>query len=159
MLMAVALILTACSAERSAARQAERQRVARQVEQLIDSHRFSVTATAMRPLRGGRHTLTQGYGIDLKDDMVTVFLPYVGEVRQATYGTGVSLNFTSPVGNYQERRTTDRTYIAFTVINQGYKHAVRLEIFNNGKCSIDVDASHIDPISYEGYMETAPQGS
>lgn len=94
-----------------------------------------------------------GYSLVVRNDSLISALPYVGRAFSAPYGGGVGLNFSAPISSYNE--TTKKNglrEINIKVKNDEDSYSYRLQIFDNGSSSIDVQPIQRDPISFTGDM-------
>ena len=155
--MLVALLLTACgttfkTAEEKAAYQAK---LAQEVVDKVNDCRFTIDVTYMKP-RGGmvRQSVT-GFSLELKGDTVVSYLPYFGAVTGAIFGgNSQGLNFTGPVENYTVTTPkADLVRIIFNTQSKEDRYRYMVEIFTNGRSTINVIGDDHQSIDFDGDMK------
>ena len=92
--LAMVLALCACGISRQTARQrqAEKARIAQQVQASLDECKYTIDIDYMIPLRGGGKPVSS-YSLKVAGDTLDSHLPYIGEARTVPYGGGKGLNF------------------------------------------------------------------
>ena len=145
------LMLAACSTGNKVV---DAQR-AEAIKSLIESRQFVVMVGSMRPLSAPTVSVSQGQKMIIRDGMVTCYLPYVGSGQNVGYGASgyKALNFSSALLDYKvEYPKPDRARITFRVDNGDDNYRFHVEVFMNGKTTIDVDPRGRDAISYSGMI-------
>lgn len=145
------LILAACSTGNKVV---DVQR-AEAVKALLESQKFVVMVGSMRPLSAPTVSVSQGQKMIIRDGMVTCYLPYVGSGQNVGYGASgyKALNFSSRILDYKvEYPKPDRARVTFRVDNGDDNYRFHVEVFMNGKTTIDVDPRGRDAISYSGMI-------
>ena len=145
------LMLAACSTGNKVV---DAQR-AEAIKALIESRQFVVMVGSMRPLSAPTVSVSQGQKMIIRDGMVTCYLPYVGSGQNVGYGASgyKALNFSSALLDYKvEYPKPDRARITFRVDNGDDNYRFHVEVFMNGKTTIDVDPRGRDAISYSGMI-------
>lgn len=125
------------------------------IKALLESQKFFVMVGSMRPLSAPTISLSQGQKMIVREGTVSCYLPYAGSGQNVGYGASgfKSLNFTSQILNYKvEYPKKDRARVTFTVNNEDDSYKFNLEIFMNGKTTIDVVPRGREPISYSGMI-------
>ena len=120
------------------------------VKALLESQRYVVMVGSMRPL-----SVSQGQKMIIRDGMVTCYLPYAGSGQNVGYGASgyKALNFSSRILDYKvEYPKPDRARVTFRVDNGDDNYRFHVEVFMNGKTTIDVDPRGRDAISYSGMI-------
>lgn len=127
------------------------------IKQLLESGQYYVMVGSMRPLSAPTMSVSLGQKMIVRDGSVTCYLPYVGSGQNVGYGASgyKALNFTSPMLDYKvEYPKADRARVTFRVDNGDDHYRFHVEVFMNGKTTIDVDPRGRDAISYSGMIHT-----
>ena len=119
---------------------------------LYDRH-YKIDVDFMYPLRGSARSLTPDYYLEVRNDTLISHLPYFGEARNLPYGGGQGLNFTERINSYNEyQKKNDEFVIEMGVRNSEDIFVYTIDVYDNGKSSIDVRSRLRDPISFSGEM-------
>ena len=151
MLSAMVLMLMACGTGNKVI---DEQR-AQAIRSLLESRQFVVMVGSMRPLSSPTLSVSQGQKMIIRDGQVTCYLPYVGSGQNVGYGASgyKALNFSSAMLDYKvEYPKPDRARVTFRVDNGDDNYRFHVEVFMNGKTTIDVDPRGRDAISYSGMI-------
>lgn len=147
------VLLTACGTGNKVI---DEQR-AEAIKSLIESRQFVVMVGSMRPLSAPTTPVSQGHKMIIRDGMVTCYMPYAGSGQNVGYGASgyKAMNFSSALLDYKvEYPKADRARITFRVDNGDDNYRFHVEVFMNGKTTIDVDPRGRDAISYSGMIHT-----
>ena len=131
------------------------QQQANSIKALLESGQYVVMVGSMRPLTAPTVSVSQGQKMIVRDGMVTCYLPYAGSGQNVGYGASgyKAMNFTSPLLDYKvEYPKADRARVTFRVDNGDDNYRFHVEVFMNGKTTIDVDPRGRDAISYRGMI-------
>lgn len=131
------------------------QQRADSIKALLEAKQFVVMVGSMRPLSAPTVSVSQGQKMFLRDGMVTCNLPYVGSGQNVGYGASgyKALNFSSRILDYKvEYPKDDRARVTFRVENGDDSYRFHVEVFMNGKTTIDVDPRGRDAVSYSGMI-------
>ena len=145
------LLLSACG---SSNKVVDPQR-AEAIKSLLDNGQFVVMVGSMRPVTAPTTPVSQGHKIIVRDGMVSCYLPYVGSGQNVGYGASgfKAMNFTSEILDYKvEYPKADRARVTFRVDNGDDAYKFHVEVFMNGKTTVDVDPRGRDGISYSGMI-------
>lgn len=145
------VMLSACKTGKDAV---DPQR-AQAIRSMLESRQYVVMVGSMRPLSAPTITVSLGQKMVMRDDNVSCYLPYVGSGQNVGYGASgyKALNFTSAYKDYKvEYPKDDRARVTFRVENGDDSYRFHLEVFMNGKTTIDVDPRGRDAISYSGMI-------
>ena len=145
------ILLTACNTGNKVV---DVQR-AEAIKGLLESQQFVVMVGSMRPLSAPTTPVSQGHKMILRDGSVSCYLPYVGSGQNVGYGASgfKAMNFTSEVLDYKvEYPKADRGRVTFRVNNGDDNYRFHIEVFMNGKTTIDVDPRGRDAVSYSGVI-------
>lgn len=148
------LSLAACLWFASCVSQEERAaQLAEQVKKVttaLSTRKYTIDVRRMTTSKGYSKSVS-GYSLTVRNDSLISSLPYVGRAFNAPYGGGVGLSFSVPISSYNE--TTKKNglrEINIKVRNDEDSYSYRLQIFDNGSASIDVQPVQRDPISFSG---------
>ena len=147
----VLMLMTACG---SGNKVIDQQR-ADAIKSLIESRQFIVMVGSMRPLSAPTTPVSQGHKMIIRDGMVTCYLPYAGSGQNVGYGASgyKAMNFSSALLDYKvEYPKPDRARITFRVDNGDDNYRFHVEVFMNGKTTIDVEPRGRDAVSYSGML-------
>ena len=151
LLAATMMMLAACSTGNKVV---DAQR-AEAIKALLESRQYVVMVGSMRPLSVPTVSVSQGQKMIIRDGSVSCYLPYAGSGQNVGYGASgyKALNFSSPILDYKvEYPKPDRARVTFRVDNGDDNYRFHVEVFMNGKTTIDVDPRGRDAISYSGMI-------
>ena len=158
LLSVMVVTLMACSTSNKLSKEAkERENLERAVaiKALLESQEYFVMVGSMRPLTAPTVSLSLGQKMIVRKGTVACYLPYVGSGQEVGYGASgfKALNFTSEILDYKvEYPKIDRARVTFTVNNGDDNYKFHLEVYMNGKTTIDVVPRGRDAISYSGII-------
>ena len=133
---------------------AKKERTEQAVKKALEKRNYKISIDHMNPMKGRGRTLTSNYSVEVRNDSLFSYLPYVGEAYNAPYGGGKVLNFNAPIDEYkQEAGKKGRTEITLDVKNEEDHYTYRLTVFPNGNATLNVQAIHRQSISFSGEME------
>ena len=146
------VILGGCAtAEERAARAAER---AAKVKTALTERHYIIGIERMYPMKGGAKSVSSDYSVEVRNDSLFSYLPYIGRAYQIPYGGGKGLNFSERIGSYQESLMKNgKHHIEIGVTNEEDTYLYTIEVFDNGSSTIDVRCRQREPISYLGNVE------
>lgn len=127
------------------------------IKALLESQQYYVMVGSMRPLSAPTTSVSLGQKMIVRDGTVTCYLPYAGSGQNVGYGASgyKALNFSSKILDYKvEYPKPDRARINFKVENGDDSYRFHVEVFMNGKTTIDVDPRGRDAISYSGMIHS-----
>ena len=145
------LLLMACNTNKVAVDPQQAQNI----KALLEARQFVVMVGTMRPLSAPTIGVSQGQKMIVRDGMVTCYLPYAGSGQNVGYGASgyKALNFSSPILDYKvEYPKEDRARVTFRVDNGDDHYNFHVEVFMNGKTTIDIDPRGRDAVSYSGMI-------
>lgn len=125
------------------------------IKALLESQQYVVMVGSMRPLSAPTVSVSLGQKMIVRDGMVSCYLPYAGTGQNVGYGASgyKALNFSSAILDYKvEYPKADRARVTFKVDNGDDNYRFHVEVFMNGKTTIDVDPRGRDAISYSGVL-------
>ena len=150
-LTVLAMMLMACNSSKTVVDPARAQAV----KALLEQQQYVVMVGSMRPLSAPTMSVSQGQKMIIRDGVVTCYLPYAGSGQNVGYGASgyKALNFSGPMRDYKvEYPKEDRARVTFRVDNGDDHYIFHVEVFMNGKTTIDVDPRGRDAISYSGML-------
>ena len=151
-LMAATLLLgCATQQERAEKREAMRKAVAEAVEK----KQIHVGILSMNSMRYGSRTVTPDFFLELRGDTLRSYLPYLGQVHQASITSpSQGLNFETVVQNYQlNSKKAHKWEMELVAKTQEDTYHYRIELYDTGQTYIQVRSLHRDPISFDGRLE------
>ena len=99
--------------------------------------------------------LTAPYYVEVRNDSLISYLPYFGRADYVPYGGGKALDFAVPILRiditHNEKKQRDTYYIEVQT-DEDY-HFYELQLYSNGRASLDVRSRQRDLIRFEGYKE------
>lgn len=125
------------------------------IHSLLESQQYVVMVGSMRPMSAPTISVSQGQKMIVRDGAVSCFLPYVGSGQNVGYGASgyKALNFSAPILDYKvEYPKADRARVTFKVNNGDDHYLFHVEVFMNGKTTIDVEPRGRDAVSYSGMI-------
>ena len=149
----LALVLAACSTGNKVV---DEQRAAN-IRTLLENQQYVVMVGSMRPVSAPTMSVSQGQKMIVRNGMVTCYLPYAGSGQNVGYGASgyKAMNFTGKILDYTvEYPKSDRARVKFKVDNGDDSYRFHVEIFMNGKTTIDVDPRGRDAVSYSGMIHS-----
>lgn len=150
-LAVMAIALMACNTSKNAV---DPQQAAA-VKSLLENQQYFVMVGSMRPLSAPTMSVSQGQKMIVRNGTVTCYLPYAGSGQNVGYGASgfKALNFSAPMLDYKvEYPKPDRARITFKVDNGDDNYRFHVEVFMNGKTTIDVEPRGRDAVSYSGML-------
>ena len=124
------------------------------VTNALDNRDYKIAIDRMYPMRGSSRQVSYGYSVEVRNDTLISYLPYFGRAYNVPYGGGKGLNFTAPIGSYQEfMKRNGQRHIEIGVTNEEDTYFYTIEVFDNGNSSVEVRARQRERISYSGNVE------
>ena len=152
MALLAAVLLGGCAtSEERAAQKAEQ---VKKVTAALNRRQYKIAIARMYPMNGPSKTVTYGYSVEVKNDSLFSYLPYFGRAYNVPYGGGKGLNFSAPIGSYQEKVAKNgKRRIEIGLTNEEDTYLYILEVFDNGSSTVSVMSRQREQISYSGDME------
>ena len=151
MILVAGSMLAACATqEERAARKAEQARL---VTAALDARDYEIDITRMIPSKGAAKSVSS-YSIEVRNDSLISYLPYIGRAYNVPYGGGKGLNFSAPISNYKESKGKNGLReIEISVTNSEDTYRYYLKVYDNGSSSLNVQSRQREQISYTGDMK------
>lgn len=145
---AVILWSNCATSEEKAAQMAE---LSANVTNALNNRDYKIAIDRMYPMRGSSRHVSFGYSVEVRNDTLISYLPYFGRAYNVPYGGGKGLNFSAPIGSYQEfMKRNGQRHIEIGVANDEDTYFYTIDVFDNGGSSVDVRARQRERISYSG---------
>ena len=150
--ISAAILLSGCAtSEEKAAQMAE---LSANVTNALNNRDYKIAIDRMYPMRGSSRHVSFGYSVEVRNDTLISYLPYFGRAYNVPYGGGKGLNFSAPIGSYQEfMKRNGQRHIEIGVSNEEDTYFYTIEVFDNGNSTVDVRARQRERISYSGHIE------
>lgn len=133
---------------------AERAERAQAVLEALATRHYTVSIQVMYPTRGGAVNVTPDFSLKVEGDTLVSYLPYFGRAYNVPIGGGKGLNFMAPIKRYETAKDKKgRTHVLIVADNDEDIVTYRLEVFDNGRATIDVRCRERESISYSGELE------
>lgn len=150
-LSAMILWSSCATSEEKAAQMAE---LSVKVTNALNNRDYKIAIDRMYPMRGSSRHVSFGYSVEVRNDTLISYLPYFGRAYNVPYGGGKGLNFTAPIGSYQDfMKRNGQRHIEIGVSNDEDTYFYTIEVFDNGSSSVEVRARQRERISYSGNIE------
>ena len=150
--MAGVALLIGCGTTANSAEATAEQ--AAMVREMLSERHYRIGVNFMYPLKGPSRSLTSDYSVEVRNDSLISHLPYFGEAYDLPYGGGQGLNFSERISSYADyQKKKDEFVVEIGVKNSEDIFVYTINIFDNGRSSIDVRSRKRDPISFSGEME------
>lgn len=142
----------ACAQNDRQARKARRQQA---VAQALEARHFLVDIDRMLPLRGRSHSLSMLYSVEVRNDSLFSYLPYVGRAFSIPYGGGDGLIFEAPITDYRtEPVKKGGTCITVEVRTSEDTYTYQFTVYPDGTVSLYVQPRQRDAINFQGELDT-----
>lgn len=152
MALLAAVLLGGCAT--SEGRAAQKAEQVKKVTAALNRRQYKIAIARMYPMNGPSKTVTYGYSVEVKNDSLFSYLPYFGRAYNVPYGGGKGLNFSAPIGSYQEEVAKNgKRRIEIGLTNEEDTYLYILEVFDNGSSTVSVMSRQREQISYSGDME------
>ena len=152
LILSAALMICGCSSMRLTPE--EKAQIEATVQENLDNRQYVIEVDQMVPLRGGSKHVTD-YSVEVDGDVLKSHLPYIGSAWNLPYGGGQGLTFESKITDYVEYvPKADRRQIALATNNGEDIFVYIIEVFVNGRTTIEVRSRNRDTIHYYGDMKT-----
>ena len=145
----VLVMLSRCATvEERAARAAEQ---AAKVRTALTERNYKISIDHMYPMKGGSKSVSFGYTVEVRNDSLFSYLPYIGRAYQIPYGGGKGLNFSERIGSYQEsQKKNGQRHIEIGVKNDEDTYLYTIDVWDNGSSQIEVQPRQRERITYSG---------
>ena len=150
-LLLLTMLASCATQQERAERMAQRQKM---VTEAVEKRQWHIDVNSMHTMRYGSKTVTPDFFLELRNDTLRSYLPYLGQAHRAPMGSpSQGLNFETQVLRYQQNKKKEHLYeIEINVRTQEDTYNYWVEIFDSGEASIRVRSNDRDPISFSGNM-------
>ena len=148
--MMLLMMLASCATQQERAeRMAQRQKT---VTEAVEKRQWRIDVNSMHTMRYGTKMVTPDFFLELRNDTLRSYLPYMGQAHRAPIGSpSQGLNFETQVLRYQQNRKKEHLCeIEINVKTQEDTYHYWVEIFDSGEASIRVRSNDRDPVSFDG---------
>ncbi len=124
------------------------------IETLIKEHKFVFEAESINPLRSQRKFLSGGYNVTVNRDSLSAELPFIGQSQMPAMSRDeAGTYFTTTKYSYKyESGSKNNWLITLDIEDQKFTRQILMNVFSNGKTSVDVYSNYRDPTSFSGYI-------
>ena len=124
------------------------------IEMLIKEHKFVFEAESIAPFRSPKKFLSSGYNVTVNRDTLSAELPFIGQSRMPAMDRDeAGTFFTTKNYNYKyEAGKRNNWFITLDVNDQKFTRQIIINVFSNGKASVDVYSNFRDPTNFSGYI-------
>ena len=130
MVLATCLLLGACASQEERAAQKAEQ--IKKVTTALKARKYKINISRMIPMKGPAKSVS-AYSIEVRNDTLISYLPYIGRAYNVPYGGGNGLNFSAPISSYNESiKKNGLRQIEISVKNSEDTYLYNLEVFDNG---------------------------
>ena len=124
------------------------------IETLVKEHKFVFEAESINPMRSQRKFLNSGYNVTVNRDTVSADLPFIGRAQMAPVNRDESGTFFTTTDYYYKYAAENKNNwrITLDINDQKFTRQIVLNVFANGKASLDVYSNFRDPTNFSGYI-------
>ncbi len=134
------------------------EQVAETIQKALDAQAYKIDVDYMYPMKGRSRALTSLYSLEVKNDSIYSYLPYVGEAYSVPYGGGKGLNFRAPISQYESKEGKKGvTEVLLKTRNEEDSYTFRITIYKDGTSRIYVQPNNRQSISFSGKINPDDQ--
>lgn len=134
------------------------EQVAETIQKALDTKAYKIDVDYMYPMKGRSRALTSLYSLEVKNDSIYSYLPYVGEAYSVPYGGGTGLNFRAPISQYESKAgKKGATEVLLKTRNEEDSYTFRITIYKDGTSRIHVQPNNRQSISFSGKINLDDQ--
>ena len=116
---------------------------------------FKIDVHRMIPMAYRSHSLDPGYSVEVRNDSLICYLPYVGQNYTANPVGGVQLDFAVPIHSREQREGRKNSQvIRFRCADGAAAYEFLITLWPNGRANVDVMPVTAQRISYDGKVVT-----
>ena len=144
------VILSGCSSAKGLTKE---EKVAKEavLREAIENRTYIIDVDRMVSASGSSRTLTSNYSLKIDRDNVKSYLPYFGRAYSVPYGGGEGLIFDATVADYNSSYDNKgKTVVEFKTRTKEDQLVYRIEIFQNGSTTININPNNRQSISFYG---------
>ena len=148
-MLVTAGLMTACKTMTAA----ELAELAKKVTKCLDERHYTIDVQMMMPQGGPARNVSGNWSLEVRNDSLFSYLPYVGRAFNIPMGGGKGLNFIGRITAYEAYQVKAGLYrVIMGVYNDEEEYRYILEVFDNGSSTLDISSYNRDPISFMGNM-------
>ncbi len=153
-LVFLALSLSACSTQNQVKSEKDHALI-QQVNEKVQAKDFAIEVNAANPMRGKTIFLSSGYDLIIRNDSAIAYLPYYGRAYSVPYGGDGGIKFQEKMKEYSAtpKKNDGEWSVKFKIDVPGYNYMISMDIFSNGKSTINVNSDQRESISFSGEMK------
>ena len=124
------------------------------IETMVKEHKFIFEAESITPMRSQRKFLNSGYQVTVNRDTISADLPFIGRAQMAPVGRDESGTFFTTT-NFTYKYTAENKNnwrITLDINDQKFTRQIIINVFANGKASLDVYSNFRDPTNFSGHI-------
>jgi hypothetical protein len=141
-------------AEKKAQREILKAQIAHKVDSLVNCKQLTFFARYASPAGQGDISLGMYYDLRIKDDTVSVYLPYFGTTYLVDYrNNDGGIKLIAPVQNYKVTFKKGNYDIKFDARGASDTYRMILRISQSGFCSLSVNCNNRQSISFTGILD------
>lgn len=115
---------------------------------------FRVNIDDMMPQRYQSRRVSYGYSLEVRNDSVLCYLPYMGQVQLPEFDNR-GLDFQVPILALKSKKDKKGRYeLKMACKRNSVVYNFRITIYPGGRCYIRLYPSNADSIAYEGDIES-----
>lgn len=146
-----------------------------QVASLLNSRQFSFQAQRVQPMDASvnrvmtnlpngssaqLYSLSYGYGLEVNNNNLSVYLPYFGQSYRPTFGQrDGGIKFDSTDFEYRMVSTKRGYQITLVPHNNQEVQTIYMDVSNSGSASVNINLTNKSSITYLGYLSPISTGS
>lgn len=148
--MLLTLLVSCATQQERAERRAQTQKA---VNEAMESRQWRIDITSMRPFRYGSRMVSSDFYLELRNDTLRSYLPYLGQVywKPPTLMPSIGLNFEEPVLRYQQDPQKAHGHqMGIYVKTEEDTYLYAIDFNDSGEATIRVRSNNRDPIGFDG---------
>ena len=155
-LLILSLFMTAKSQDSENLTRKEKKRLEEKlrmekIQQLLDSKNFVFNVETIFPRGGGSINMGYDFDVQVKDELVTSYLPFIGTSYTSNLGGQKSgFDFTEPMENFSIKKKRKGFKVEFEVDNRSDHINFTLHVTTTGFATLSVASTQRQSISYYG---------
>ncbi len=124
------------------------------IETMLENKDFVFNATDMMPRGGGNVNLGYDYDVQIKNDMMISYLPFIGISYNPVYGSHNSgFDFTQPITSYEVKEKRKGYRVEVEVKNNSDNLKYTFHITDTGSSTLTVASSKRQSIAFYGTID------
>lgn len=139
---------------RTQAQTNDKEKEAQEIREALDAKNFVFTAQRIVPMSGMSRQLNANYDLDVSDDKIVSFLPYMGRIYMPLMDPMQGpLRFTSTDFEYQAKEGKKGGWqISIKPNDVRSVREFNLSVTENGYATLQVNGNDRQPVTFYGYV-------